>query len=473
MEHHLLVTLDVQVKNTFITVPEHDEFEEVQSKRCREFKSCPYYLHQVMEEPCQEQDGLTVCDAPLECGIDTPSTPSDPGSLSTSTRASNVAFCWPQGAALVTEIGPCSGRPHTAHIPLLPSSATNMCGYFEELDPCYLARKPVQQIKDGKAYTCGDAHPGVELRPIGFGISELADPIYETTSICFDEQPRWTSDVQEYANAFSSARSELRTTSSSCFISAVEAGLVSTTPLQSGSLFQPLCLTRDEQRRRSLQRCNEELMQQVETSPCELSLDRCSHVSSPCCDDIPEYDQSSDIVMPPVAIEAIDETQSKLGDEVASVSATISTHRRSRRTRINRLWCHFHLDDAMLREPGFDLVKKIIGRSGCNTRSIFEQTRTKVRVRGKGSGHQERHNGREAPVPLQVAIAAEHGNEDDFRNAFTKVRDLLLDVSSRFSRHVQRRDSSHLASETQSYFWVGDLSDASRACLGVLLEHES
>jgi hypothetical protein len=91
----------------------------------------------------------------------------------------------------------------------------------------------------------------------------------------------------------------------------------------------------------------------------------------------------------------------------ASVPAAQTLRRRGHRsgTGVNRLWCHFYLDPSML-EPGFDLVKKIIGRGGCNTRGIFDATQTKVRVRGKGSGHKEQHNGREAPVPLMIALAA-------------------------------------------------------------------
>jgi len=141
-----------------------------------------------------------------------------------------------------------------------------------------------------------------------------------------------------------------------------------------------------------------------------------------------------------------------------------------RRGQRNRLWCHLHLDAAML-QPGFDLVKKIIGRNGCNTREIFEVTRTKVRVRGRGSGHTER-DGYEAQVPLMIALAAEHESPDDFRSAFNMAKKLLDDVSQRFERfrgHGRRARNQRPATQSPRY-WIGEISESSKECLGELIE---
>ena len=71
-------------------------------------------------------------------------------------------------------------------------------------------------------------------------------------------------------------------------------------------------------------------------------------------------------------------------------------------------------------------------------RKIFEATQTKVRVRGRGSGHKEPHNGREAPVPLMIALAVEHGSSDDFKTAFNMTKELLEDVSKQFDRYARQ-----------------------------------
>lgn len=127
----------------------------------------------------------------------------------------------------------------------------------------------------------------------------------------------------------------------------------------------------------------------------------------------------------------------------------------------SRLWCHIFIDPKML-EPKFDLVKKLIGKNGCNTRGIFEATGTKIRVRGHGSGHLEERIGREAPVPLMVALAAQHGCPDDFRNAFIQVKELLQDVSKRFDAFL-RQQRKRVPNGPR--FWIGESSRKSLACL--------
>jgi hypothetical protein len=134
----------------------------------------------------------------------------------------------------------------------------------------------------------------------------------------------------------------------------------------------------------------------------------------------------------------------------------------------SRLYCHIFLDPAML-EPGFDLVKKLIGKGGTHTRAIFEATRTKVRVRGRGSEHIET-DGREAPVPLMIALAAEHNIPEDFRTAFTMTKKHLFDMSALFDKFMHRRGQLNESTAEHRRFWVGEMSEASKACLGPLLD---
>mmetsp|Transcript_137801 Transcript_137801/g.237886 ORF Transcript_137801/g.237886 Transcript_137801/m.237886 type:complete len:660 (-) Transcript_137801:59-2038(-) len=157
---------------------------------------------------------------------------------------------------------------------------------------------------------------------------------------------------------------------------------------------------------------------------------------------------------PPLLSAAFDDT------EVRGPSATRRRHHHRRRSpQEERLWCHLYINPCMLQE-GFDLVKKIIGRDGCNTKRIYEETYTKVRVRGKGSGHFEVRNRKEAPVPLMLALAADPGHHDDFKRSFEMARDLLDSVSQRFQERQRGRRGVG-----KPLFWVGDSSAASLECL--------
>lgn len=145
------------------------------------------------------------------------------------------------------------------------------------------------------------------------------------------------------------------------------------------------------------------------------------------------------------------------------VAITPAGPRRGRRSSGDRLWCHVFVDARMLK-PGFDLVKKLIGKNGCNTRGIFESTRTKVRVRGKGSGHMEERTGDEAPVPLMVALAAQQGCEEGFCKAFEMTKELLQDVSKRFEAFLRRQGADV---PTRPLFSLSETSKESLACLSV------
>merc|ERR1712187_458060 len=99
-----------------------------------------------------------------------------------------------------------------------------------------------------------------------------------------------------------------------------------------------------------------------------------------------------------------------------------SSRRKSKRSRF---WCNIRIDEDVLKVDGFDLIPKLIGSKGQNTRDIGKKTDTKVRIRGRGSGHVETGTDKEANAHLMMAIAAEHGRKDDFRRAVVLVKDLL------------------------------------------------
>lgn len=92
-------------------------------------------------------------------------------------------------------------------------------------------------------------------------------------------------------------------------------------------------------------------------------------------------------------------------------------------------WCHFHLGEDMIAKRGFELNKKIIGRGGCNMKAIFDATGAKVRLRGRGSGHLE--GGREAPVPLMLAVTC-IGSVSTFRTAIKMAVEVLRRVEAQF-----------------------------------------
>jgi len=156
-------------------------------------------------------------------------------------------------------------------------------------------------------------------------------------------------------------------------------------------------------------------------------------------------------------------SQGRCADAVVGNALCARTSRRDRPHRgdSKRLWCHVFINPCML-EPGFDLVKKLIGKNGSNTRGIFESTGTKIRVRGEGSGHIERRLGREAPAPLMVALASESGCTDSFSRAVVLTKELLQDTTKRFHGFCSKRG---IPLPTVPLFFLGDTSQRSLAIL--------
>jgi hypothetical protein len=111
----------------------------------------------------------------------------------------------------------------------------------------------------------------------------------------------------------------------------------------------------------------------------------------------------------------------------------------------SRLWVHIFLNQ---RHVEFDLVKKIIGRGGKNTRDIAEVTGAKVRVRGRGSGHKEIEGKKEAPVPLMVAVTSEAIDASQFARAVKMMIQKLDEVNGLFRQFcIDQNLDPALASE--------------------------
>jgi len=126
-----------------------------------------------------------------------------------------------------------------------------------------------------------------------------------------------------------------------------------------------------------------------------------------------------------------------------------------------KIWCHIFLDDSMIWN-GFDLNKKLIGHGGSGTRKIFEATDAKVRLRGRGSGHIEA--GRyEAPVHLMLAVTSEIGQEDNFLVAMQMAAEHLQQVTLKYREFCK---NAGIPSPTKPLFWIGELSEKARACMG-------
>mmetsp|Transcript_99657 Transcript_99657/g.267602 ORF Transcript_99657/g.267602 Transcript_99657/m.267602 type:complete len:372 (+) Transcript_99657:66-1181(+) len=133
-----------------------------------------------------------------------------------------------------------------------------------------------------------------------------------------------------------------------------------------------------------------------------------------------------------------------------------------------RLWCHLHINPEMWR-PGFCLNKKIIGRGGECTRGIFEATGAKIRLRGCGSGHLE-ENGKEAEVPLMLAVTGVAGQPANFCTAVRMVVELLRGIEERFCVFCQKQGRSRSGRESPNgLFFMGDISPAGRTLAAALL----
>eukprot|EP00931_Biecheleriopsis_adriatica_P080343 TRINITY_DN53705_c0_g1_i1.p1 TRINITY_DN53705_c0_g1~~TRINITY_DN53705_c0_g1_i1.p1 ORF type:complete len:340 (-),score=61.15 TRINITY_DN53705_c0_g1_i1:67-1086(-) len=83
----------------------------------------------------------------------------------------------------------------------------------------------------------------------------------------------------------------------------------------------------------------------------------------------------------------------------------------------------------------FCLVKRLIGKGGCNMRAIADLHRAKVRLRGVDSGFLEGPAAVEANMPLQICVSC--ANYDDYVEAVGAVAKLLKDLHKHYRRYAR------------------------------------
>ncbi len=152
---------------------------------------------------------------------------------------------------------------------------------------------------------------------------------------------------------------------------------------------------------------------------------------------------------------------------LSSSSTAQGKHRQPRPEA--RIWAHIFLFQG---HSAFELVPRLIGIGGINTRTIYNATAAKVRIRGKGSGHQEVQNTTgikmEARVPLMVAITCEKQSTHNFRKAVDMIVTLLKNTETSFQRFcTENQVSYHIAS--RPLFAFGAVSPGAEPLLRDLL----
>lgn len=110
--------------------------------------------------------------------------------------------------------------------------------------------------------------------------------------------------------------------------------------------------------------------------------------------------------------------------------------------REKRVACKFVFQGIdMMADADFELVPRLIGRGGSNTRSISEACNGKVRIRGRGSGHKEQHkNSRafeEADVPLQMVLSCQ--DQQSLETGKALILKFLATVQGHFERYCRKK----------------------------------
>ena len=126
-----------------------------------------------------------------------------------------------------------------------------------------------------------------------------------------------------------------------------------------------------------------------------------------------------------------------------------------------RLWCHIFLNQ---RHVEFDLVPRLIGHGGHNTKNIYLLTGAKIRVRGRGSRHKEVDGIKEAPVPLMVAVTSDSTDADKFCKAVRLMTDKLEEANDVFARFA-RKKNLHPSIAMEHIWKYGEMSKEAESVL--------
>lgn len=134
--------------------------------------------------------------------------------------------------------------------------------------------------------------------------------------------------------------------------------------------------------------------------------------------------------------------------------------RGTRQEKGKKVFCHIHLDPRMLQPDDFCLVPKLIGKSGCHTRAIWEATGLKVRLRGRGSGHMEPGSRREADCHLMLALAGERDVALHLGKAVELANAHIREVASRYISYCKTWGLPTPKDPAELY-WIGESSEPS------------
>eukprot|EP00403_Amphidinium_massartii_P045936 CAMPEP_0178466972 /NCGR_PEP_ID=MMETSP0689_2-20121128/52177_1 /TAXON_ID=160604 /ORGANISM="Amphidinium massartii, Strain CS-259" /LENGTH=503 /DNA_ID=CAMNT_0020094009 /DNA_START=1 /DNA_END=1517 /DNA_ORIENTATION=+ len=113
--------------------------------------------------------------------------------------------------------------------------------------------------------------------------------------------------------------------------------------------------------------------------------------------------------------------------------APAPAHARSRPARGNTQ-CQFYI--GIEEEPDFSVVRKVLGRHGCNMKRIAEETGSKLRLRGRGSGFKEGLEYKESSDPLMLCISAP--DTAAYARAKELMTELLEDVYRQYRSYCRR-----------------------------------
>lgn len=115
---------------------------------------------------------------------------------------------------------------------------------------------------------------------------------------------------------------------------------------------------------------------------------------------------------------------------------TAMPKRGKRKAGSARQCCSFVFNLSYSRIVDFRLVRRLIGKEGTNMKLIAAACGGKVRIRGRGSGHREEPHGREADLPLQVALSCP--DEEGFLLGRQMLQRLLQGVGGDFELHCAK-----------------------------------
>ncbi|CAJ1442367.1 unnamed protein product, partial [Effrenium voratum] len=85
----------------------------------------------------------------------------------------------------------------------------------------------------------------------------------------------------------------------------------------------------------------------------------------------------------------------------------------------------------------FCLVKRLLGKGGCNMKEVAENFNAKVRLRGIGSGFLEANGRQEAPVPLEIHVSCKDFGQ--YLNSVATVAITLQQLYRHYARYARSK----------------------------------